>query len=115
VNFTLKEVLCPAANVSGVLGGETRLKRLPVRLIWDTVTEVLLELLVMVTELVLVLPTATLPKLKLVGDAASCPEACPLPVSGMSRLESDASDATVNVPVALPPAVGVNFTLNDVL
>jgi hypothetical protein len=71
VNLTLSEVLCPAASVSGVLGGETRLKRLPVRLICDTVTEALLELLVMVTELVFVLPTETLPKPKLEGEAES--------------------------------------------
>jgi hypothetical protein len=44
------------------------------------------------------MPTWTLPKLTLDGDAAKPPSATPLPVAEIFSEEFDASDVTVNDP-----------------
>jgi hypothetical protein len=68
LKITLKVVVCPAAKVRGSVRPLV-LKPAPETLIWEMVT---LEVeLVSVTGRVLLLPTATFPKLTLVGLAES--------------------------------------------
>jgi hypothetical protein len=56
------------------------------------------------------LPTITLPKLRLVGFDARAPGATPVPVIGTVRFASEAFEEIVNVPLVLPAAVGVKVT-----
>ena len=54
----------------------------------------------------------TLPKLRLVGFALSCPTAAvPEPETGTLSVALDASDVTVRVPLDVPVVVGANSTL----
>ena len=57
------------------------------------------------------LPTVTLPKLRLVGFADRVPAETPVPERGMVKVGFDAFETTVIVPLALPAAVGVKVTL----
>jgi hypothetical protein len=57
------------------------------------------------------LPTVTLPKLTLVGFDPRSPSVSPVPDNGMVTVGSEALDAIVRVPLALPPDVGVNMML----
>jgi hypothetical protein len=69
--------------------------------------------LVTVSERVCLLPTATLPKLRLVGFDVSVPEtAAPVPERGMFNVGFDAVEVSVTVPETAPAAVGANETLN---
>jgi len=61
------------------------------------------------------LPTVTLPKLRLDGLGDRAPAEIPVPDSGMVSDGFEPFDVTVTVPVALPAAVGVKVTLNVVL
>ena len=56
-------------------------------------------------------PTVTLPKLRLVGAKASCPAAIPVALKGMARFGLEASEVTERVPLTLPAAAGVKATL----
>ena len=67
------------------------------------------------SDLVLVLPTCTLPKLRLVGLALMVPCDGAVPERETVSDGFDASLVTVSVPVGLPAAVGANTTLNDLL
>lgn len=58
-----------------------------------------------------VLLVATLPKPKPVGVDVSWPGVTPVPESGTFSAEFAALEAMAKLPVALPPAVGENFTL----
>jgi hypothetical protein len=69
--------------------------------------------LVRVSESVWLLPTCTLPKLRLV--AVRVPGVTPVPESGMPRLGFDALLVMERLPLADPPVVGVNFTLKVAL
>ena len=60
------------------------------------------------------LPTTTLPKLRLVGEAANAPGATPVPVSGIVNVGFEASEVMVTVPLTLPPVVGAKETVNVV-
>ena len=66
-------------------------------------------------DLVLLLPTCTLPKLKLVGLALRVPGAVAVPESETVKLGLDALLLIVRVPVGVPAVVGANTTLNDLL
>ena len=57
------------------------------------------------------LPTVTLPKLRLVGFDPTAPSATPVPDNGMVRLGLDAFEVTVTLPLTLPADAGVNVTL----
>lgn len=57
------------------------------------------------------LPTVTLPKLRVVGLADKVPCETPVPESGIVKLGFDAFEVIVTAPVALPAVVGVNMTL----
>ena len=72
-------------------------------------------LLLSVSDRVLLLPTCTLPKLRLVELALIVPAVTAVPESVMLNEGLDASLVTVNVPDGVPAAVGVNTTLTEVL
>jgi hypothetical protein len=67
------------------------------------------------SDLVLLLPTCTLPKLRLVGFALIVPCETAVPESETVSDGLEASLVTVSVPVGVPAVVGANTTLNDVL
>ena len=98
--------LCPGANVDGSAMPET-LKPAPVTESCEIVTLVPPELVSVVVS-ACVLPTVTLPKLKLAGLALSCPGAAPEPASATFSAPLVAFDASVNAPLALPLEVGAN-------
>ena len=60
-------------------------------------------------------PTATLPKLRLVGDTANWPAAVPVPESAILSGEFDAFDTTDRLPLAAPALVGANVAVNVTL
>ncbi len=60
-------------------------------------------------------PTATLPKLRLVGDTAKVPAAVPVPESAMLRVELDAFEATDRFPLAAPALVGAKVAVKVTL
>ena len=68
-----------------------------------------------ISDFVLLLPTCTLPKLRLVGFAAMVPAEGAVPESDTVSDGLDASLVTVSVPVGLPEVVGANTTLNDLV
>ena len=61
------------------------------------------------------LPTITLPKLRLVGFDPSAPGVTPVPDNGMVSVGLEAFEVIVTLPLALPDAAGVNVTLKVVL
>ena len=61
------------------------------------------------------LPTWTLPKLKLVGLALIVPGAVAVPESETVKLGFEALLVMVRLPVGVPAVVGANTTLNDLL
>ena len=71
--------------------------------------------LVSVSLSVLLLPTVTLPKLKLVGLGVIWPCVTPVPESAMLRGELLASEMIARFPVLLPEDVGEKIALNVVL
>jgi hypothetical protein len=109
VNVVLKLALCPAVSVIGVV---IPLRMNPVPLIptWEIVT---LEppVLVIVPERDCLLPTVTLPKLRLVGFDASAPAATPAPDNGTVRVGVGAFEVIVMLPVAFAADCGANVTL----
>src|ERR1700674_1920433 len=113
VNVTVKVALCPAVNVTGAL---TPVRLYPVPLIptWEIVT---LEppALVTVSDKDCLLPTITLPKLRLVGFDPTAPGATPVPDTPNVIEGFEASALIVTVPVALPLACGSKATVNVVL
>jgi hypothetical protein len=60
------------------------------------------------------LPTVTLPKLRLAGLGDRAPVESPVPDSETLSDGFEAFDVTVTVPLALPAAVGLNVTLKVV-
>jgi hypothetical protein len=61
------------------------------------------------------LPTVTLPKLRLVGFDPKVPGATPVPDNELVSEEFDASEMIVTVPLAFPLAWGAKETVNVVL
>ncbi len=113
-NLTVNVVLCPAVSVKEEL---IPLRVNPGPLICTFETETLdPPVFVIVPERDRFEPTVTLPKLKEVGFALSCPAvADPVPDRAMLNVGFEASEVTVTLPVALPDDVGANFTLKLVL
>jgi len=70
---------------------------------------------VTVSDNVPLLPTTTLPKLRLVGFAPSAPAVVPVPVSGIVSVGLDPFDVIVTLPLAAPAVVGANATLKVAL
>ena len=56
------------------------------------------------------LPTVTLPKLRLVGFDPNAPAATPVPVSGMVSVGLDAFEVIVILPLRLAADAGVSVT-----
>jgi len=71
--------------------------------------------LVTVSERDLLLPTVTLPKLRLAGLAPSVPGATPVPDRGMVNVGFEALDVRVRFPLAPPADDGVNETVKVAL
>jgi hypothetical protein len=69
----------------------------------------------MVSDNVLLLPTLTLPKLKLAGLGDRVPSVTAVPETGTVRVVFEASLVTVRFPLALPAASGAKTTLKDLL
>lgn len=112
VNVTVKEVDWPAGSVAGSEIPESTnsaLLRLAELIVTDAPLAVRLPLSAELD------PMATLPKLRLLGDTASWPEATPVPVSAILSGEFDAFDTTDRLPLAAPPLVGVNVAVNVML
>jgi hypothetical protein len=57
----------------------------------------------------------TLPNARLVGFAVSAPGATPVPESGMLKLGFEPVEVMLTLPLAVPLAVGLKSTVNDVL
>jgi hypothetical protein len=72
-------------------------------------------LLVTVSDSDSLLPTVTLPKLRLVGFAPSVPGVTPVPDNGIVRVGLEALEVMVMLPLALAAEVGANETLKVVL
>jgi len=71
--------------------------------------------LVTVSERDWLLPTVTLPKLRLAGLAPSVPGVTPVPDKGMFSVGLEALDVIVTLPMALPADEGANETLKVAL
>lgn len=71
--------------------------------------------LVMVSRSDELLPTVTVPKLRLAGSALSEPAVTPVADKPTVRGESDASETIVTLPLTAPVVCGVKVTLNVVL
>jgi hypothetical protein len=56
-------------------------------------------------------PTATLPKAKLVGETVSVPAAVPVPENAIDNGEFEAFDTTDKLPLAAPAPVGVKVAV----
>jgi len=109
-NCALNVLACAGVNVSGRVNPLV-LNALPVTLTWETVNAavpVLLSWMVWET----VVPTVTLPKLKL--DGVMLNAACtPVPVTGMTALAPSVFE-TVTFPLTFSLAVGSKLTVIDV-
>ena len=57
------------------------------------------------------LPTVTLPKLRLLGFGPSAPEEIPVPDNGMVTFGLDAFEVIVMLPLTVPVEVGANLTV----
>lgn len=120
VNVTVNGTLLPAAIV---VGSEMPLRANSglLRLTEDTVT--LPPVALSVTERLVLVPTATFPKLRLVWFNANCPLVVPVPVAapvpvperGIVRISLDAVQAIARFPLAFPADCGVKLTLNVTL
>ena len=110
---TVKEVLWPAFNVKGKVS-PLRLNPLPLAVAAEMVRLDPPEL-VSVSDKLELLATCTLPNARLVGFAASVPCATPVPESGIVKLESEAVEVMLMLPLAAPLVVGEKSTVNDVL
>jgi hypothetical protein len=107
-------VVCPGANVSGVVIPLT-LKPLAFIATCETVKGIL-PLLLIVTVFELELPAFMFEKLTLAGLGDNTAEAAvPVPVSDNTLGELDAFDAMLTVPARLPAVVGAKSTLNVTL
>ncbi len=60
-------------------------------------------------------PSCTLPKLKLVGFPVKAPAVAAVPLKATLSDGFEASDVIVTLPLALPADVGAKVTLNEVL
>jgi hypothetical protein len=114
VKTTLNVALAPAAMVSGTVTPVV-LKPVPEAVILETFT-LELPVLVSVTVCVLLLPTFTFPKLRLVTLGASCSVAAtPVPLIAIVLGEFGALLTSETLPVTAPALAGENATLKVVL
>ena len=112
-NCTERVVLWPALRVRGS-ATPLRLNPAPVAVAAEIVKLVPPEL-VRDSVSVFELPTATFPKVRLVGLGVIWACVTPLAVRPMFSGEPGASETTARFPLAEPAAVGANATVNDTL
>jgi hypothetical protein len=112
-NVTLKVALCPAVRVAGV---EIPLTEKPDPLLATfEIVSVVPPVLVTVSDSTCLLPSVTLPKLKLVGFDPREPAAMPVPDSGTESVGLEPFEVMVTLPLALPAETGANVTLKVAL
>jgi hypothetical protein len=113
VNVIVNDVLCPAVSVTGVV---IPLSANPAPVIVaEEIVTLAPPVLVTISDRDCLLPTVTLPKLRLVGFAPSAPGATPVPDKGIIRVGLDAFEVIVTLPETLPADAGVKVTVNVVL
>jgi len=109
LKVTENEVLWPAGMVTGSDNPPTLNTEL-VELTAETVT--LAPLAVRLPDADPLVPTTTLPRLKVAGLTLSCPTgATPVPDNGMVSVGLVAFEVRVTLPLALAAAVGVQVTV----
>jgi len=113
LNETLKVALRPAASVTGV-AIPLKLNPVPLAPTWEIVT---LDppVFVTVSDKVCLLPTCTLPKLRLLGFDPSAPTETPLPESAMLKFGFELSELIVTEPFEVPVVCGAKATVNVML
>lgn len=95
-------MLCEGLKVSGV---EMPLKVKPVPLTLNAeIVTLTPPVFVIVSDNAELLPTVTVPKLRLVGFAVSVPGVTPAPDNGIDNVAFEAFEVTISVPVAFPVA-----------
>jgi hypothetical protein len=105
---TVNEVLWPAVNVKGKVS-PLKLNLVPLAVAAEIV-RFDPPVLVRVPDKFALLPTCTLPKARLVGFAVSVPGVTPVPENGMLKLESEAVEVMLTLPLELPGDLGANVT-----
>lgn len=109
LNVTVNGKLCPAGIVAGN-GNPLMVKALLFELAPVTVT--LAPVAFRWPDAVPLDPTTTPPTGSVLGEAPSCPTVVtPVAESDTTRLEFEAVDVIVKLPVAVPVALGLNVTL----
>ena len=105
----MKVAVCPAGIVNGNAGPVS----VNSALLTDADVTVTLEPVALsVAVMFLLCPTVTLPKPKLVGATPNVPTAVPVPDKLIAGRVFDAFETTETLPVGVPAACGVKFTLN---
>ena len=112
-NSTVNDVLWPAFNVKGN-GSPLKLNPGPPAVAAEMV-RLVPPVLVSVPGRLALLPTWTLLNARVTGFAARAPCVMPVPESGMLRLESEAVEVMLTLPLATPLADGEKTTVNEVL
>lgn len=112
-NCTVNDALCPAFKVTGTVR-PLKLNPLPLAVAAEMVTLLPPEF-VRVPEREFDVPVCTLPKLKLEGFGDSWPWVTPVPDKAIVRLETEALEVMLTLPLAAPLTVGANRTVNDAL
>src|SRR5579863_5151538 len=113
-NEALKLALCPAASVIGAVN-PFMLKPDPPAIATCEIVMLDPPVLVRVSDRVCLVPTGTVPKLRLAGFDPRTPAKTPVPVSPIFKTGFAASDATETAPLAPPVVVGANETVKVVL
>lgn len=113
LNETVKVLLCPGVNVTGMVIPLT-LNPAPLA-VSEEIVELIPPTLVNVSDKVWVVDTGTLPKLRVVGFDTRVPGEVPVPVRGIVKVGFDASELTVTLPLLAPLDSGVKETLNVAL
>jgi hypothetical protein len=112
VNSTAKDVLCPAASVTGLK--PLKLKPVPLALALE-IERLVPPVFVNVSDRLVLFPTWTLPNDRLVGVGDSVPWATPVALSGIVKLGFVPFEVMLTLPLAAPLAVGAKSTVKDVL
>jgi len=112
VNFTEIDAVLPAAMVTGK---DTPLTVNSELVVVAPETTMLEPDALSVAGMILLDPTATLPKLALAGETVKVPAAGLFPDRGIVRVLVTAFESTVRLPVATPPVFGTKNMVNVML
>jgi hypothetical protein len=113
VNLTLKTTLWPDVNVTGAVI-PLRLNPVPLIPTWEIVA-LAPPVLVTVSDKDWLLPTVTLPKLRLVGFEPSVAGATPVPDNGIVSVGFEPFEVMVTAPLAVATDCGANVTVKVAL